>query len=158
MGLDIKAYKNLKIVENPQINEDGELVNWDTEWKPGASMEWSEKCFSGRGKGIESQKVYSWENKFCFRAGSYFGYGWWRSRLKEFAKGDSFQELINFADNEGVIGPVISKKLLKDFIENYDKAKEFAKSLEEADLWITLYKEWKEAFEFAAENGAVEFC
>lgn len=63
MGLDITAYKNLKVVEEPQIDEDGELVNWDTEWRPGASMEWSEKHFPGRGEGIDPQKVYSWKEE-----------------------------------------------------------------------------------------------
>lgn len=136
MGLDITARKNLKVVEKPELDEDGYPVNWETEWQPGASMEWSEECFPGRGEGVEPKAVYTWEDDYGFRAGSYSGYNWWRSKLEEFAEGDSFQELINFADNEGVIGPVVSKKLYKDFIENHERAVEFDKTLGEGEWWI----------------------
>jgi len=157
MGLDITAHKKLKIVANPKIDEDGDLINYETEWQPGVSMEWSEENFPGRAEGIESSKVYSWEDSFGFRAGSYIGYGQWRRKLKLFARGDSFQELINFADNEGVIGPIISKKLSKDFLENEERAKEFDKNLEEDQWWFNQYKKWQKAFEMAADNGAVDF-
>lgn len=158
MGLDITAYKNLKVVENPQVDEDGELLNWETEWQPGVSMEWSEKHFPGRGEGIDYKAVYTWEEGYGFHAGSYSGYNWWRSKLEEFAEGDSFQELINFADNEGVIGPVVSKKLLKDFTENEERVVKFADTLgDKGEWWINKYKEWEKAFEMAADNGAVDF-
>ncbi|MGE8207735.1 hypothetical protein ACQKP0_25015 [Heyndrickxia sp. NPDC080065] len=159
MGLDITAYRKLKVVENPQFDEYGELENWDTEWKPGVSMEWSEKHFPGRGEGIEPQKVYTWEESFGFRAGSYGGYNWWRSKLEEF-KGDvAFQELINFADNEGVIGFVVSKKLATDFAKYEEEAKDFSKTLGEnnREYWMESYYNWKKAFEMAADNGAVDF-
>lgn len=156
MGLDITAYKNLKLVEKPELDEDGEIVNWDSEWKPGASMEWSEKHFSGRGEGVNPNSVYTWEDSFGFRAGSYSGYGWWRRQLGQFAKGDDFQELINFADNEGVIGPIVSKKLANDFSKNLEEAIEFAAHLESED-WLELYNLWHRAFEIASENGAVDF-
>lgn len=131
MGLDITAYKNLKVVENPKFDEYGDLENWETEWRPGSIMEWSEKQFPGHGEGIDHQKVYTWQEEFDFRAGSYSGYNWWRSKLKQFADGTDFEELINFADNEGVIGFIVSKKLAKDFKVNEEKAKEFAETLDE---------------------------
>ncbi|MES1046340.1 hypothetical protein HYI36_00780 [Bacillus sp. Gen3] len=157
MGLDITAYRKLKVVENPQIDEYGELENWDTEWRPGGSMEWSEKHFPGRGEGIDPQKVYSWEEEFGFRAGSYSGYNWWRAKLEQFASGNDFDELINFADNEGVIGFIVSKKLAKDFKENEIKAKEFAETINDGDWWFSQYQRWKKAFEIASDNGAVDF-
>lgn len=159
MGLDITAYKKLKVVTNPEIDEDRSPVNWETEWTPGASMEWSEENFPSRGEGIDPQTVYTWEDEFGFRAGSYSGYNSWRRNLERFASGDSFQELINFADNEGVIGFVVSKKLLKDFTENEEKAKEFASILgkEEGDWWLNKYNDWKKAFEMASDSGAVDF-
>lgn len=159
MGLDITAYKNLKVVENPELDEYGDIKNWRTEWTPGESMKWSEEHFPGRGEGVDPDKFYTWEKSFSFRAGSYSGYGWWRRKLEEF-KGDSaFQELINFADNEGTIGPVVSKKLAEDFNEHAGAAIEFAlTSLGDAwEVWIELYDEWKTAFEMASENGAVNF-
>ncbi|MCY8813648.1 hypothetical protein P8917_01070 [Bacillus atrophaeus] len=159
MGLDIRVFKNLKVIENPQLDEDGYVENWETEWRPGGSMEWSEEHFPGRGEGLEPQNVYTWEESFRFRAGSYTGYGWWRRKLEEFKGGTAFQELINFADNEGAIGPVVSKKLATDFKENAEEAREFAKTLGDAgEVWLELYDEWKAAFEMASENGAVEFC
>lgn len=45
MGLDITAYKRLGVVENPEIDEDGYLENYETEWTPGISMKWSETYF-----------------------------------------------------------------------------------------------------------------
>lgn len=158
MGLDISAYKKLSLVKNPTVDENGERVNWETEWQPGASMEWSEKYFPGRGEGIEPRSVYAWEDKFDFRAGSYSGYNWWRAKLNEFSNGTCFQELVEFADNEGVIGPVVSKKLLKDFKDNKDRAQEFSKSMDdEGEYWFEKYEAWLMAFEYAAEDGAVEF-
>lgn len=154
MGLDITAYRKLIIVEDPELDEDGDLLDWDTQWKPGGSMEWSEKHFPGRGEGVNPQKVYTWEESLGFRAGSYSGYNWWRKKLEEFANGDDFQELINFADNEGVIGPVVSEKLAKDFEKNMERAKEFALGDEG---WFGLYISWHEAFEMASDNGAVDF-
>lgn len=157
MGLDINVYKNLKIVEKPEFDEDGYVLNWDSEWMPGESMVWSEEHFPGRGEGVNPRTVYSWEDKIRFRAGSYSGYNWWRRQLEQFAKGNDFQELINFADNEGVIGSVVSKKLANDFAENLEEAVEFAVHLE-SETWLELYNDWKKAFEMASNNGAVEFC
>lgn len=156
MGLDITAYKNLKVVENPKLDEDGYPENWDTEWTPGGSMKWSEKHWPGRGEGVEANKVYTFEEEFRFRAGSYSGYNWWRRKLELFAEGNDFQELINFADNEGVIGSVVSKKLAEDFARNKEKAIVFSKKIGE-EWWLELYEKWQHAFEFAAQNGAVDF-
>lgn len=158
MGLDITAYKNLKAVENPELDEDGELVNWENEWKPGASMEWSEENFPGRGEGIDFKKVYTWKEAFDFRAGSYSGYGWWRHNLDRFMGKTAFQELIDFADNEGVIGFIVAQKLANDFKANYEKVEKFSETLgENGDYWLQSYRNWQKAFEMAADHGAVDF-
>lgn len=157
MGLDITAYKKLRTVEEPQRDEYGDLVNWNTEWTPGPSMDWSETHFPGRGEGVNSETVYTFEDEFGFCAGSYCGYNWWREYLGCLSNGKSFRELIKFADNEGVIGPVVSKKLFKDFQENKDRALEFSKTFDNGDRWFNKYNDWMKAFEFASENGAVDF-
>ena len=146
MGLDITAYRKLTVVENPELDEEGYAVNYDSEWKPGASMEWSEKHFPGRGEGIDPQTVYTWGESLGFRAGSYSGYNWWRAKLEAF-KGDvAFQELINFADNEGVIGFVVAKKLAKDFSDYEKEAEKYSHTLgEEGDYWFEKYQDWKKA-------------
>ncbi len=157
MGLDITAYKNLKKVKNPQFDEYGDLVNWETQWRTDASMEWSESVWPGRGEGVEVKTVYSYEEDYDFRAGSYSGYNFWRAGLESF-KGDvAFQELIDFADNEGVIGPIVSKKLAKDFSDYEEEAKAYAKTIADGDWWFERYLAWKKAFEMASENGAVDF-
>jgi hypothetical protein len=157
MGLDITAYRKSTIVEEPELDEDGDLIDWDTQWRPGGSMVWSEKHFPGRGEGVDPQTVYTWEEHLGFRAGSYSGYNWWRRKLDQFANGDDFQELINFADNEGVIGPVVSKKLAKDFEKNKELAQEYAKTFDDGEWWFGQYERWQEAFEMATDNGAVDF-
>ncbi|WP_099301884.1 hypothetical protein [Bacillus sp. Marseille-P3800] len=157
MGLDISAYKNLVKVNNPERDEYGELVNWSREWEPGASMEWSEKWFPGRGEGIDYKAVYTWDQEFSFRAGSYFGYGFWREKLSKFANDSDFHELINFADNEGVIGPIVSAKLADDFNKNINQAMSYSKTFADGEYWLNKYMNWKEAFEIASENGAINF-
>lgn len=157
MGLDIRAFRGLKEVENPKYDEYGELLNWETQWNPGAGMEWSESVWPGKGKPVNPKSVYEWEDIFKFRAGSYSGYNWWRDRLNEFAGNVAFQELIDFADNEGVIGSELSKKLFEDFQAYHDKAEEYSKTITDGMFWFERYCNWEKAFEMAKEGGAVEF-
>lgn len=158
MGLDIIAYRKLQKVENPILDEEGYPVNYETEWKPGPSMEWAEKHFPGRADGVDADSVYTWDDEYCFRAGSYSGYNMWRDLLAEFSDGSDFRELINFPDNEGVIGPVVSKKLYNDFKTNHEKAIQYSTNLEDGEYWLHRYNHWMKAFQYASENGAVIFC
>ena len=163
MGLDITAYKGLRVVQtNVKLDEDGEPLNldWDTMWYPGGGMKWSESIWPGRGKPINPDVIYKYDDTFEFRAGSYSSYNTWRDALEKF-KGDvAFQELIDFADNEGVIGTIVSKKLFDDFVKYHDEAKEYAnKQCSETCNWFfDSYCDWEQAFKFASENGAVCFC
>lgn len=157
MGLDIRAYKGLKKVENPKFDEYGELENWEDQWLPGASMKWSESVWPGKGKPVDADTVYEYEDCFEFRAGGYFGYNRWRDDLDKF-KGDiAFQELIDFADNEGVIGSEVSAKLRDDFVKYHNEAMGFAKRKGVYVYFFEMYCKWEKAFSMAAENGAVQF-
>lgn len=157
MGLDITARNKLRKAEKPDLDKEGYVNDYTRQWKPGASMEWSEKCFPGRGEGVEINTVYEWESSYSFRAGSYSGYGIWRSSLNNF-KGDvAFQELINFADNEGVIGPVVSKKLYEDFVKYEKEAEQYSEDTNDDGWFIENYRDWLEAFKLASDGGAVEF-
>ena len=120
-------------------------------------MEWSESVWIGRGEPLNPQSVYSWEKEYGFRAGSYCGYNWWRDKLAEFAEDDAFEELIDFADNEGVIGSKVSKKLYDDFRNYHEEAFEFSKTLNDGEWWFNKYRDWETAFEMAKEDGAVRF-
>lgn len=152
MGLDITAYKNLKEVENPVLDEYGYPEDWRHLWKPGGSLKWSESIWPGKGSPINADAVYCWEEKYEFRAGSYCSYNIWREKLNDF-KGDvAFQELIDFADNEGVIGSILAKKLYQDFVTYHEEAEKY-----DSGLFASLYYEWEEAFRLASENGAVSF-
>lgn len=110
MGLDIRAYKKLREVTNPVLDENGYPEDYDNQWMPGASMDWSESVWPGKGYPVDSKTIYEWEDTYEFRAGSYMGYGMWRESLREF-KGDvAFQELIDFADNEGGYWKQVGRK------------------------------------------------
>jgi hypothetical protein len=68
-----------------------------------------------------------------------------------------FWELIQFADNEGYIGPTVAAKLATDFANWADRAKEFAKDPEVGEWWLVSYNKWRQAFELAADGGVVDF-
>lgn len=154
MGLDITAYEKLKKVENPVLDEDGYPKVYDNQWLPGGSMDWSESVWEGKGAPIDSHTVYEFEDSFDFRAGSYLGYNIWRSQLEKFKGNVAFQELIDFADNEGVIGSILARKLYGDFKTYYEEAKMYF----ENDIWfIEQYEKWMKAFKYASNDGAVDF-
>ena len=157
MGLDIRVFKGLKKVNNPELDEYGYPINEYTQWKPGAGMEWSESVWPGKGKPLNYNEVYEYEKSEYFHAGSYHGYNWWRDCLNEFAGNVAFQELIDFADNEGVIGSELSKKLYEDFRIYHDRAKEYSEKIADGLWWFDKYCEWEKAFEMAKDDGAVEF-
>jgi hypothetical protein len=131
MGLDITAYRGLKPAPEAELDEDGYPVDYESYWRTGA--------------------------------GSYGGYNMWRRELAELGgisgdysqeppAGAPFAELVWFPDNEGVIGPVVAKKLLKDFQDHFEKAKDTLDNYS-----FDKYVDWMKAFEFASDNGAVEF-
>lgn len=168
MGLDITAFTKLTRVVSPS----GNTTSWSAH-----IIKWVEDNFPGRTAGIEANVPYAVSiEPLHFRAGSYGGYGAWRNDLArlagypasyepeyehKFSAGawaaaeGPFWELINFADNEGVIGPVVSAKLLKDF-EAFDaRAKGFKPDA--IGYFYDRYQHWHRAFKLAADGGAVDF-
>ena len=62
--------------------------------------------------------------------------------------------VIDFTDSGGVIGPIVSAKLAKDFAQFSDAAK----AADAGDSWyFENYCKWQQAFELAADAGAVDF-
>lgn len=168
MGLDISAYSYLRPAENVEM-EDGEPKDWARYWRPGASMEWSEKQWPGRGEGIDPTTVYEKHGTFDFRAGSYSAYNEWRDWLAKVAGfasaeecwdrgklGDPFFELIHFADNEGVIGPKVAAKLAEDFRANILRALDL-RPVEHGGWYIDQYVLWWAACLTASHHGAIDF-
>lgn len=161
MGLDIRAFKNVKETE-PKYDDYGDL-DYNKCFTPGASLEWAREHFPGRAKSLVPNKFYGWEGEYYdFRAGSYSGYNWWRTKLEVFAniycEDGAFYELINFADNEGYFDSETSKKLLDDFAKNIDKAMVYANGFtENGEYWFKKYTEWSLALTLASENGVIQF-
>lgn len=174
MGLDITAYRQLKPA--PEAAQLPEEERWDNHFHVYANPN-----FPGREVGLDAEWYAipdAAADSLGFRAGSYSGYNRWREHLAQLAgypaamdaeyRTDSshavgawqatsgpFWELINFADNEGVIGPVVAAKLALDFAEFDERAKAFDP---EGDGWFyAQYQKWRQAFEMAADGGAVDF-
>lgn len=179
MGLDISAYSKVKKIDcvfdadgEPIDSESKEPIDYDF-------MAYANSDFPDHHEGLEHKAVYSCDYAHSFRAGSYSGYNAWRECLAKMAgyvavsverygstslrhdygafnsTEGPFWHLINFSDCEGVIGSVISKKILADFIE-HEKAAESVTDGPEG-WFLNLYREWKKAFEMAADDGAVVF-
>jgi len=142
--------------------------------------------FPEQGEGLPNGAVVATGEEFGHRAGSYSGYNEWRRLLARAALGMSdeevwnkvdsgvgyneipFGELINFSDADGVIGPVASQKLYDDFVKYeeqimkkldrfYLKFEDYEIDGETYDWFKHKYKDWKEAFRIASNNGAVIF-
>ena len=182
MGLDISAYKKATFIRERGNREDG-----DEQW-PAVTYLYANPDFPGRADGMQDglydvgghtrfglEADRDKDHQLHFRAGSYSGYNAWREKLCWFAlglqpdaiwrgkdekyAGKPFIELINFADNEGLIGPQTSAKLARDFQTNGEAIKEKAKRElgPEADWFCNLYDTWQKAFELASGEGCVHF-
>lgn len=161
MGLDVSAYRRLACCEGVSIER--AIDEYDTYFHP-ASMRWSESHWPGRAEGLDAQAVYTFAEEFCFSAGSYSEHNEWRRELATLAGYASlddawinpdpakpFNELLDFADNEGVIGPIVSAKLARDFAAHQVYADQ------RGGLFAERYARWRKAFETAADGGAVDF-
>ncbi|STR45791.1 hypothetical protein [Iodobacter fluviatilis] len=169
-GLDIIAYEKLSIVSAPKFDKDGRPLGEQ-------QVKLAPVEFAERFTGLIAGKVYKYQSAFSFRAGSYSGYNDWRNELAKLAgyaqtpyqslngeiaqrydvtvwnvKKGPFWELIDFSDSEGVIGPVVCKRISKDFIQYQSAASKHPdKSFRNA------YEGWKKAFSMCANSGAIAF-
>lgn len=169
MGLDISWYRNLH-EPLPFDRNSGDDLD-DTFYHTRTTFT-DHPSFEGRIQGIDPNLSYKYDERGGFHAGSYIGYYHWRNTLAEMAgwpekrdgngektycvdawEGEDgpFAELINFSDCEGTIGPVVSAKLAKDFADYQEKADA------EGGDFAGRYALWRNAFEQAAQNGAVDF-
>jgi hypothetical protein len=176
MGLDISAYSDVTVIGlNAEYDEEDihnyAFLNPDfphsypVEWQGGSYVTWSTT------PGTDSHS---------FRAGSYSGYGLFRSTLAQMVLiGDTydrdyewnliqnhsdkdFYELVDFSDCEGtMIGPV-TRKLYYDFVNNREKYVKFVTETKpfpawEADYFIERYDNFTKAFDLARNSGLVSF-
>ena len=152
MGLDITAYKNIRIRELEK-DEEGEYY-------------FCNSGFEQSNMNIENKYVnIDFDEEFDFRAGSYSGYNHFRNSLclasnnitdedlwNSENKTLKFYWLINFSDCEGYIGTDYCKILYDEFVK-YEK--EIKLTLDE--YHHRTYDNFKEAFRLALNNGLVSF-
>jgi hypothetical protein len=169
MSLTIAAYSNIKIIEGASSNKDGICVNHDGENLHDFFHPYINTDYPKHAVEIQKDSIYGYEKILIFPAGSYRGYNIWRNCLAHFAGYESaksvwgrpwligpFVELIDFSDCEGVIGSSLSAKLAKDFTDFNDRAKKTAAEYG-GDWFYSLYQKWQQAYELAAQNGAISF-
>lgn len=177
MGLDITAYSRIWPIDAVE-NENGEAIDP----RSGEEVSFTFRAyvnpdFPGRADEIESRAFYGAVDWLDFGMG-YSEYNHWRNSLAELAgypavpadiywtggnhmrhdrgawNADSgpFWELINFSDCEGTIGTKVAAKLAADFAQ-FD-----AQAAERKNIrFYERYREFRAAFELAAEGGAVRF-
>lgn len=165
MVLSVTAYSDLQITqmsieEFEDLGTLGNLVRF-----------YVNKDFPGRNGDINNKIVYSYSDCFNFECSS-SNYNYWRNSLAELAQYPDnytkiwdlishlpFYDLIYFVDKGGVIGLASCQKLAKDFAEYQEKAEEYS-SLSAAGIesyFLGRHNNFRKAFEFASQNGAVNF-
>lgn len=168
MGLDITAYSNLKPVGK-------HVETWCEDEDHVEVFSYADFPQSFRGIPVLATELNGDSTSFLvggcfaitdetethgFRAGSYTGYGHWRSALAEqfnpeLDPNGPFYELIWFADNEGSIGPEAAADLLADFREHADRYAPM--DLDWAEYSVKRYQDWSRACELAANSGLIRF-
>lgn len=177
MGLDVTAYRKITKIDCV-FNADEEPI--DPVTREPLEFDYARACvnpdYPARADEIEHKALYRYEEGDGFWSGGYGRYNQWRDDLAKMAGwpqgkyeqyGQSwnsyaasawqategpFWELINFSDCEGVIGPVTSAKLAKDFADYQEKAEAL-----QAPGFLERYNEWRQCFEMAADGGMVRF-
>lgn len=162
MGLDITYYRKATPPTEQQaaaLQQFPEDDRHDAAYDLGMHHVYINENFPGRNAGIPPHEFVAAERAGGFCAGSYSGYNRWRNQLAHLVgrqqrsdRPGPFMELTFFSDCEGVIGPVVSAKLAKDFA----MYQPFADS--HSDEWFRKrYAEWRAAFEAATDGGFVDF-
>lgn len=150
MGLDVTAYKNIKIVED----EEPEYYFSNTGF-PQSNM-----------NDLENKEIQiDFDEEFDFRAGSYGGYNKFRNELcisinkisaeELWASKDEtlkFYWLINFTNCDGYIGTSYCEILYDEFCKYEEEVKEKLN-----EYWHQSYDNFKEAFRLASGDGLVSF-
>jgi len=181
MGLDIHYYSNIKEVKKftgDEDYDDYEIIINEQYYKYQLGSLCEEFIYDKTNESIEgsfragSYSGYNqWRNSLAIMAGYGSSEYVWKNfekdrryiKLQKINKKDikmkPFYELIHFSDCEGYIGTETSKKLYQDFVDFEDKAIDFDSSPGgPTSRWFyERYKEWKNAFEVASDNGVVCF-
>ncbi len=178
MGLDIRVHMNARLIDEQECKVDEQGWCIPHEDVDGIRRPYNLVDFGDRASdlvvSIIDEKLIRYrcyrvdcpEPSLDFKAGSYSGYNEWRRLLSKLALGVApeqvwhdftsfkdlrFAELIHFADNEGVIGPTLVKKLADDFGD-------WNVPSDQPDWFLRTYIKFRTAFRCAAQsNGFVEW-
>lgn len=162
MGLDILVYSKIQKITDLEKIEDGD---WSanvrrTHPEIDRALDIDEGYYDGLGE------------HHSFRAGSYSGYNYFRNTLAKGILGVSDEmlwnnheeyidkpmyEIINFSDCEGCIGPMVSKKLHKDFVDNRVKYLNYISEIGDPKYYERVYDDFTKGFELASNEGIVIF-
>jgi len=178
VGLDVSAYEFATLVEEVHAIEDSEGHYCGDPIEHGGMDH--VRVYGGDFPytlgSLQDGHCYVIEgDTFGFRAGSYSGYGAFRTALCRTALGvepeevwedpesfsdKPFVELINFSDCEGTMGPEVCAELRDDFIAERENVRDKLEELDphpEGGWYTKKYDDWQQAFELAAETGFVSF-
>lgn len=179
MGLDISYFRNVTKAD-VVFNEAGDPIDPITrEERDDLTRLYVNNDFPSRADHLETG-YYEADGCDGFSAGPYSAYNRWREELAKMAgyppkpletygrverRHDAgawaategpFWELISFSDCEGVIGPITSAKLAKDFAAFDETAKAIPPGIGRTSFY-EMYQRFRTAFEAAADTGAVKF-
>ncbi len=166
MGLDITSYKNATPVPaDLQAEIDASPEPADAAYNAGVVIPYINSDFPGREEGVADGIAYDVSRRTIDIGMSYGGYNAWRAALaamvgipniREWFRNPDmkapFAELINFADNEGTIGPVVCARLALDF----DAWAERAAANDDVSA-NDRYERMRAIFKHAAGSGFVVF-
>lgn len=166
MALQVTAYQRLVELEDVERDAEGRPLDETAFYAHPDVISFVEGSWRGFTRGITPGAAYGYQQKITVRQPSSMAYNQWRRQLLKMvaSKPDvwegqpqPFGELTDFADRDGIFGPVIAKKLAQDFADWQYHADLFATQMgDEGEIWHRRYKEWRKVFEMAADGGAVE--
>jgi hypothetical protein len=161
MGLDVSYFRNATFLR-PDPQDDS------YDWEGGSeTAAYPNSDFADQADGLVAG-VYRVEDSGGFRAGAYSAYNRFREQLAAMAgytpedawegraNGKPFQELVNFSDCNGMIGPKTSAKLAADFAAHQATA-DVNENWMHVATFADMYRSFRLAFETAAQDGFVQF-
>jgi hypothetical protein len=173
MGLDITVHTKIEPAVPPMMEDDPTEIDWDAAYENGIVHVFAYNGFEQSLGGLTNETwVRSVGDEWSFRAGSYGGYSDFRDLLCTTVLGVSpnevwtnaeeyrykpFYEIINFADNEGTIGPIACYDLSVDFAMHREMVADAVAAMRDGDYFMEKYDEWTRAFADTAMTGLVQF-
>lgn len=189
MGLDIRAYSHINIVGTAAEYNEALEESWET--PVDVNQDWISPHFPHAvPEGYEPDSYILWHytaetEDHGFRAGSYSGYGLFRSTIAGAFLGTDdlytshtqerddwdvvyksvgmpFYELVNFSDCEGIFFGPVCEKLYQDFVTHRAEYEDYVNNRNpypawETEYFMSRYDDFTRAFDLARHDGLVSF-